>query len=447
VLCSGPLINTAREWLDISPTDAEDYGCQGHWAKGELMFGRTKGIIGLDIGSHAVKLVVLKPQRGDLPYELTHFGVAELPSESIVEGAVVRPGDVAQVIRDLLVNNKIKGSRIAIAVSGHAVIVRRVTMPRMEEDELRESIVWEAEEYIPFDVDDVNLDFAILDENEEANEMDVVLVAAKRDRIEEFMAVIEEAGRESVIVDVDAFALQNAFELSYPERQNEDIALLNIGASVINAAVLEEGRPVFWRDITLGVRQYVAALQREFMLDYFDAEEVLRRAGSAAPAEHDQMDAELGGWEADTDDDYSSDDAGAEDTGEDTLAETIADEAPLDGGDDDASGGIRDASRDPRVQEVVGEVSERLITEIKKTFDFYHAQSMREQFDCIFLAGGGAHVADLTMRLEQRLGTPVELLDPLRRVSIPSKSFDPEYVRSMAPQAAVAVGLAMRGDT
>jgi len=113
---------------------------------------------------------------------------------------------------------------------------------------------------------------------------------------------------------------------------------------------------------------------------------------------------------------------------------------------DDDVGGIRDAARDPRVQEVVGEVSERLITEIKKTFDFYHAQSMRERFDTIFLAGGGAHVADLTLRLEQRLGTPVELLDPLRRVSIPTKSFDPEYVRSMAPQAAVAVGLAMRGE-
>jgi len=405
------------------------------------MFGRTKGIIGLDIGSHAVKLVAMKPQRGDNPYQLTHFGVAELPSESIVEGAVVRPSDVAQVIRDLLSNNKIKGSRIATAVSGHAVIVRRVTMPRMDEDELRESIVWEAEEYIPFDVDDVNLDFAILDENEEANEMDVVLVAAKRDRIDEFVAVIEEAGRQPAIVDVDAFALQNAFELNYPERQHEDVALLNMGASVINAAVLEEGRPVFWRDITLGVRQYVAALQREFMLDYFDAEEVLRRAGSGASAQDEQMDAELGGWDEEADDEYSYD----EDTGDEDAS--FEDEAPAGGGaEEDAVGGIRDASRDPRVQEVVGEVSERLITEIKKTFDFYHAQSMRERFDAIFLAGGGAHVADLMLRLEQRLGTPVELLDPLRRVSIPSKSFDPEYVRSIAPQAAVAVGLAMRGE-
>ena len=412
-----------------------------------MLFGRSKGIVGLDIGSHAVKLVAMKPQRGDTPFQLTHFGIAELPSESIVEGAVVRPGDVAEVIRDLLDNNKIKGSRIATAVSGHAVIVRRVTMPRMAEDELRESIVWEAEEYIPFDVDDVNLDFAILDEDEEGSEMDVVLVAAKRDRIDEFMSVIEEAGRQPVVVDVDAFALQNAFENAYPERQHEDVALLNIGASVINAAVLEEGRPVFWRDITMGVRQYVAALQREFMLDYFDAEEVLRRAGSGAAEGNEQMDTELGGW--DEDEEYNFDD----DTIEEEAPLEAADpaDAPADnavggGGEEDAVGGIRDASNDPKVREVVGEVSERLITEIKKTFDFYHAQSMRERFDAIFLAGGGAHVADLTVRLEQRLGTPVELLDPLRRVSIPQKAFDPEYVRSIAPQAAVAVGLAMRGE-
>ena len=412
-------------------------GSQGHCLKGERMFGRTKGIVGLDIGSHAVKLVAMKPQRGDMPYQLTHFGVAELPSESIVEGAVVRPGDVAQVIRDLLRNNKIKGSRIATAVSGHAVIVRRVTMPRMDEDELRESIVWEAEEYIPFDVDDVNLDFAILDDNTESNDMDVVLVAAKRDRIEEFVSVIEEAGRDPVVVDVDAFALQNAFELSYPERQHEDIALLNLGASVINVAVLEEGHPVFWRDITLGVRQYVAALQREFMLDYFDAEEVLQRAGRGAGVD-EKLETELGGW--DEGDEYSYE-------GEPAAApEAPAEGRAARGEGGDAVGGIRDAARDPRVQEVIGEVSERLITEIKKTFDFYHAQSMRERFDAIFLAGGGAHVGDLTLRLEQRLGTPVELLDPLRRVAIPSKSFDPEYVRSIAPQAAVAVGLAMRGE-
>ena len=193
----------------------------------------------------------------------------------------------------------------------------------------------------------------------------------------------------------------------------------------------------------MGVRQYVAALQREFMLDYFDAEEVLRHAGSGAAEGNEQMDTELGGW--DEDEEYNFDDATIEEQAPleaGDPADEPADDAAGGGGEEDAVGGIRDASTDPKVREV----SERLITEIKKTFDFYHAQSMRERFDAIFLAGGGAHVADLTVRLEQRLGTPVELLDPLRRVSIPKKAFDPEYVRSIAPQAAVAVGLAMRGE-
>lgn len=395
-----------------------------------MIFGRNRQVVGLDIGSHAVKLVSLKPMRGEYPYQLTHFGVAELPGESIVEGAVVRPAEVAQAISELLAQHKVKTGRVATAVSGHAVIVRRVTMPRMGEEELRESVQWEAEEYIPFDVDDVNLDFSILDENEEKNEMEVVLVAAKRDRIEEFVSVIDQAGRDVVVVDVDAFALQNAFELSYPERQHEDVALLNLGASVINVAVLEEGHPVFWRDITMGVRQYVAALQREFMLDYYDAEEVLRRAGSEGPSPQSaQLDTEVGSW--DTDDEEAFDSYG------DETQQVKA--TPAEGG------GIRDAARDPRVAEVIGDVSDRLISEIKRTFDFYHAQSMHERFDAIFLAGGGAHVADLVQRLEQRLGTPVEQLDPLRRVTVPSKSFDPEYVHSLAPQAAVAVGLALRG--
>ncbi len=394
-----------------------------------MFLSRSRQIVGLDIGSHAVKLVALKATRGDMPYQLTHFGVAELPSESIVEGAIVRPADVAQTISELFTQQKLKRGRVATSVSGHAVIVRRVSMPHMSEDELRESVQWEAEEYIPFDVDDVNLDFSILDEDEEANNMDVVLVAAKRDRIDDFVSVIDQTGRDIVVIDVDAFALQNAFELSYPERQHEDIALLNLGASVINVAILEEGHPVFWRDITMGVRQYVAALQREFMLDYYDAEEVLRRAGAQAVGdEPDQIDDEIGSWDSE-DGDSDSEDA---DLSDDTV------EAK--GGEP----GIRDAAQDPRVQEVIGEVSDRLISEIKKTFDFYHAQSMRERFDAIFLAGGGAHVADLTQRLEQRLATPVEQMDPLRRISIPDKQFDPEYVRSMSPQVAVAVGLAMR---
>lgn len=373
-----------------------------------MFLTRARQIVGLDIGSHSIKMVVLRPARGDLPFELAHFGLADLPEDAIVDGSIVERAAVAQTISELLEQHKVRTRFVATSISGNAVIVRRVSMPRGDPEQLRQSLPYEAEEYIPFDVNDVDLDFAILDEAAEGDSMDVVLVAAKRDRIDEYVDVIKQAKRTATIMDVDAFAIQNAFEFSYPERQFEDVAILNVGASVINLAVLEGGRPVFWRDIAVGVRQYVVALQRQFMLDPFDAEEVLRRVSRG---DNSEADAGLAGWSAE--------------------------------GEEGA--GLRDAATDPRVLEVIGQVSESIIGEIRKTFDFYQAQAMREHFDAVFLAGGGAHVEDLATRLEEQMGWPVERFDAMRRIAIPKSGFDPEYVWENAPQSAVALGLALRG--
>ena len=374
-----------------------------------MFLRRTRHTVGLDIGSHAVKFIALRPSRGDHPYTLDHLGIAELPEDTIVDGAVVHRQDVADVVAELLDQHKVRNKKVATAISGNAVIVRRITMNRMDPEELRESLQWEAEEYIPFDIDEVNLDFAILGDNGEPDTMDVVLVAAKRDRIDEYVDVVSMAGREPIVVDVDVFALQNAFEVNYPERLEDDIALLNLGASNINLAVLEGGRPSFWRDIAMGVGEYTEALQRELMLDPYDAEEVLRRADPGGDAGADET---LAGWSDD-------DEPGAE---------------------------LRDAATDPRVPQIVTNVSERIITEVKKTFDFYQSQTLQEHVDTIYLAGGGAQVKDLARRLEDRLGWPVERLDPLRRVTVPEKKFDREYIWHMAPQVAVAVGLALREE-
>lgn len=373
-----------------------------------MFLTRARQIVGLDIGSHSIKMVVLRPARGDLPFELAHFGLADLPEDAIVDGSIVEPAAVAQTISELLEQHKVRTRFVATSISGNAVIVRRVSMPRGDPEQLRQSLPYEAEEYIPFDVKDVDLDFAILDEAAEGDSMDVVLVAAKRERIDEYVDVIEQAKRTTTIMDVDAFAIQNAFEFCYPERQFEDVAILNVGASVINLAVLEGGRPSFWRDIAVGVRQYVVALQRQFMLDPFDAEEVLRRVSRG---DNSEADAGLAGWSAE--------------------------------GEEGA--GLRDAATDPRVLEVIGQVSESIIAEIRKTFDFYQAQAMRDHFDAVFLAGGGAHVEDLATRLEEQMGWPVERFDAMRRIAIPKSGFDPEYVWENAPQSAVALGLALRG--
>lgn len=380
----------------------------------DVMFlTRTRQIVGLDIGSHSAKMVVLRSARGDHPYELSHFGIAELPDDAVVDGAVVQPDAISEVLADLLDQHKVKAKAVATSVSGNAVIVRRVSLPRMGADRLRETLPYEAEDHIPFDIDEVDLDFAILGEDEDEETMDVVLVAAKRDRVDDLVDVIAHARRQATIVDVDSFAVQNAFEFSYPERQFEDIALLNLGASRINMAVLEGGRPAFWRDIAVGVGQYVGELQRQFMLDLFDAEDLLRRVSRLELRR-------LGG---------------------DERSESLADWSA----DDEAGAELEDAARDPRVLEAIGAVSERIIKEIRKTFDFYQAQAMREHFDAVFLAGGGAHVTDLATRLEERLGWPVEILDPMRRIAVPESGFDPEYVHESAPQSAVAVGLALRG--
>ncbi len=377
-----------------------------------MFLSRTRSQVGLDIGSHSVKLVSLRACKGDLPFELTNFGLAELPDEAIVDGAIVQPDAVSQVVAELLDQHKVKSKQVAASISGNAVIVRRVDVPRMSSQELRDTLPYEADSHIPFAIDEVDLDFAILDDDEDNETMDVVLVAAKRDRIDEHVGVIEHAKREAKVMDIDAFAMQNAFEFNYPERQFEDVVLLNLGASIINMAVLEGGRPVFWRDIAVGVRQYVSELGGQFMLDETDAEEVLRRIGDSGSSPAAPLDSS-------------------------TLADWSEE------GEEGAS--LGDAADDPRVRNCIAEVSDRIINEIRKTFDFYQAQSAKEHFDAVFLAGGGAHVADLSSRLEEQLGWPVERFDPLRRVSIPESGFDPEYVWENGPQATVALGLALRG--
>jgi type IV pilus assembly protein PilM len=163
-----------------------------------MFLSRTRQIIGLEIGSHAIKMVALRPAKGELPFELTHVGVAELPEETIVDGAIVDEDPVARTIAELFEQHKVKSPFVAASVSGNAVIVRRVTMPRRDPEELREALPFEAEDRIPFDIDDVDLDFAILSEDEEAGNMDVVLVAAKRERVDEHVAVIEISGDEII---------------------------------------------------------------------------------------------------------------------------------------------------------------------------------------------------------------------------------------------------------
>ena len=198
-----------------------------------------------------------------------------LPPEVIVEGAVMDAGRVVEAIKELLAPQQVKTKEVVLSVSGSSVIIKRIAVSDMSDEELSESIKWEAEQYIPFSIDDVNVDFQKLGPGAQEGQADVLLVAVKKDKINDYVNLVKEAGLEPVVLDVDAFALANMYELNY-EQEAGIIALLNIGASVMNINILKDGTSIFTRDITVGGNRYTEALQREFGLTYEDAEKVKR---------------------------------------------------------------------------------------------------------------------------------------------------------------------------
>src|SRR5687767_15177620 len=213
------------------------------------MIRKSKAVVGLDIGSSAVKAVELKP--AGKGFRVSAFGSEPVPPDSIVDGAIIDAGAVADAVRRLFDSNKaFKSKEVCASLSGNAVIVKKITLPVMTQSELDESIYWEAEQYIPFDIQDVNLDYQILDAGtgpDSRGSMEVLLVAAKKEKIGDYTSVITQAGRQPVVMDVDAFALQNAYEVNYGLEPDKIVVLLNAGASAININVLQGDQSVFTR--------------------------------------------------------------------------------------------------------------------------------------------------------------------------------------------------------
>ena len=347
------------------------------------MFRRAKSLVGLDIGSSAVKAVELKA--AGKGYKVAAFGSEPVPPDSIVDGAIIDGGAVAEAIRRLFAAKGIKTREVAASLSGNAVIVKKITLPQMTESELAESIYWEAEQYIPFDIQDVNLDYQILEKGGEPGKgtMDVLLVAAKKEKIADYTGVIAQAGRSAVVVDVDAFALQNAFEVNYGIEPGKVVVLLNAGASATNINILSGDQSVFTRDISMGGNAYTEALQKELNLP-FDLADQLKRGVAV--------------------DGVTFDDA----------------------------------------RPVLRAVSENVMLEIQKTFDFFKATAASERIDRIMLSGGASRAEGFTDMLTERLEAPVEPLDPFKRVGLDVKKLQVASSEEVAPTAAVAVGLALR---
>lgn len=348
-----------------------------------MFFTRSKGVVGLDIGSSAIKLVELKEKKSG-EFHLQRLGVESLSPEAIVDGSIMDSSLVVDAIHKLNSDSKVKNDNFATSLSGHSVIVKKIQLPAMSEQELAESIQWEAEQYIPFDISDVRLDYVVLSGTEtERDNMEVLLVAVKRDKVNDYTSVISQTGKTPVIVDVDAFALQNCYEANYDPDPLKVVALINMGAGVTNINVIARGSSVFWRDISFGGNQFTEALQREFNLS-FDQAEALKRGERV--------------------DRYSSAEA----------------------------------------RPVLDSVSDEMAAEIQKTFDFFQATSSEGQVDELMLSGGCALTPQLDDVLRERFGVPVERMDPLRRIQYKESDFGTDLLDALTPMMAVAVGLAVR---
>jgi type IV pilus assembly protein PilM len=345
-------------------------------------FGKPKNLVGLDIGSSAIKLVELKESKGS--FSLEKMGIEYLSSEAIVDGAIMDAALVVDNINRLIGQTGVKNANFGTSVSGHSVIVKKISLPAMTPEELSESIQWEAEQYIPFDINDVNLDYVLLDRaGEGADTMDVLLVAVKKDKINDYTSVISQTGRMPMLVDVDAFAVQNAFEVNYDIEPDRVVALANLGASVTNVNILQGPSTIFWRDISIGGNQYTDAVQRELHLPREQAESLKK----------------------------------GEPTGEYTLQSILP---------------------------ILNSVSEDVANELGKTLDFFAATSNTERVSKLFICGGCARVHNIEHVLHEKFGFDVEILNPFKNISYNESEFNPETISELAPAMTVAVGLASR---
>src|SRR5918999_2513147 len=231
-----------------------------------------KNLVGVDIGSSSVKAVELQGKPGNL--QLLSLGYENLQTDSIVDGQIMELNDVSNVLTNIFREHQIKTDKIAAGVSGHSVIVKNIVVPQMSSDELEESIEWHAEAHIPFDISDVSLDYQVTGSSPDA--LMVLMAACKRDKIANVKQAIQLAGKQPAVIDVDAFALQNCYEVNYQPMPGQVIALLNIGAATMNINILNGNRSVFTRDVSVGGSQYTALLQKELNLTFEQAEAVKR---------------------------------------------------------------------------------------------------------------------------------------------------------------------------
>jgi type IV pilus assembly protein PilM len=342
------------------------------------LFGRKKTTIGLDIGSGLIKVAVIEHGKGEP--ELAKVAITPLLADAIVEGEIMDPGIVSEAVRGALAAAGVKSKPVVTAVGGRDVIIKKIQIERVKEQQARELMRWEAEQHVPFDMESVELDFQILDPHAEGLEMSVLLVAAKRDLVESKLRLLTDSGITPAAVDVDAFALHNAFEMNHPDAMRGVVGLINIGHEVTNVNILDEGVPILTRDLTVGTRRFREDLQRERGLSS-DAADALLQGYDRSP----HLDAVIA-----------------------SRGEEIAI------GIERAAAFLASSSRS--------------------------GSQMRAVYTC----GGGARIPGLTEALANRLKIRVEQANPLANLKVRDGAFAELVTDEVAPLLMLPIGLALR---
>jgi len=348
-------------------------------------------LVGLDIGSNSVKLVEIEDaKKGKV---LKNFGIIGLPQDAIVEGSIKEMEIVSSAIKTLYKHLKVKNKNVVTSISGYSVIVKKISVQKRGEAELEATIQDEAEQYIPFDINDVNLDYEILSPiegkveeggaKEDKGFMDVMLVAAKKDIVEDYVSLLHLTGLNPAMLDVDAFAVQNAFELSAQEMSG-CYALVNVGAEELGINAVKDGVSIFTRDSSYGGYQINEAIMSKFGVSYEEAEKI-----------------KLGGTK------------------------------------------LESKERDS-LEEIFTSMVSGWVNEIKRALDFLSTTYPDESIEKIYVSGGSCRIPGFQKYLEIETEIPVVEMNPFSNLQINDKVFDPKYLSYIAPQAAVAVGLALR---
>jgi type IV pilus assembly protein PilM len=350
------------------------------------MLFKTHSLFGLDIGSSYIKAVQLKKLK-KAGYELEVFEIMPIAPGIVDDGAVINKEKLSEALKILIKKANIKSSYAAVSVSGHSsVIIKIIAMQDISEEEMAKSIKFEAEQYVPFGIDDVNLDFQILGKRKDDNQVDVLLVAVKKVLIDDYLKVLESADVTATIIDVTAFALTNMYEFTYGSEKTEGeekiIAIFDVGAGNINMTVIKRNNPVFVRDSAVGARIITESLEKAFQIDYDTAEGILKNG--ALPAG------------------------------------MVADE----------------------VSNVLMNAAEEVMSDIIGSLDYYMS-SYNEHIDKVVVCGGGSLLGQFAEILAERTGIEIVMADPFKNISIP-ETFDKEFLKTMGPIGAVALGLALR---